>query len=236
MIIFYRAFILFAALTASAFAARAQQAVFNMPNADVLERGKIYVELDAAFKPNNQAALRKFSSFVPRFVVGVGGNVEVGLNVTGNLNPGADSTTLVPNVKWRFYRNEKRGVALYGGTHLFIPVRRRAYKFGTYSYLAAAKTINKTRLTAGAFIAGKNVFAPRAVRAGGQFAIEQTVNDKLTFAADWYTGRHASGYLTPGVIYKPHPRVTTYWSYSVGNADAARGNHYFLFEIGYNLN
>ena len=236
MINFHRVFLLFAFLTASAFVSSAQQAVFNMPNADVLERGKIYVELDAAFKANDQTALRKFSSFVPRFVVGVGGDVEIGLNVTGNFNPGADSTTLVPNVKWRFYRNEKNGVALYAGTHLFIPVRRRAYKFGAYSYVAAAKTINKTRLTAGAFLASKNVFAPQAVRGGGQFAVEQTVNEKLTFAADWYTGRHANGYLTPGVIYKPHPRVTTYWSYSIGNSAASRGNHYFLFEIGYNLN
>lgn len=212
-----------------------QQTVFNVPTADVLEKGKVYVELDASFKPNNQQASRKFSSFVPRVVVGAGSNVEIGLNVTGNINPGADSTTLVPAVKWRFYQNEKQKVALFGGTNFYIPVRNRSYKFGSYSYAAIAKTINKTRLTAGGFVASRNVFAPGAVRGGGQFAVEQTINEKLTFAADWFTGRHAGGYFTPGVIYKPHPRVTTYWSYSIGNADAAKGNHYFLFELGYNF-
>lgn len=219
-----------------AFGARAQQTVFNVPTADVLDKSKAYVELDAAFKANDQEALRKFSSFVPRIVVGAGGGVEIGVNVTGNTNPGADSTTLVPTVKWRFYQNEKRGVALYGGQHFYIPVRNRAYKLGSYTYLAGAKTINKTRLTAGGFAASKNVFAPDAARAGGQFAVEQTVNKKLTLAADWFTGKHASGYFTPGVIYKPTPKVTTYWSYSIGNAGAARGNHFFLFEIGYNIN
>lgn len=213
----------------------AQQTIFNVPTTDALDQGKVYVELDAAFKPNRQDALGKFSSFVPRAVVGVGGNVEVGLNLTGNIQPGADATTLVPTVKWKFYQNEGKKVALIGGTNFYLPVRNRAYDFGTYSYVAGSKTIGKTRLTAGGYIASKNVFATDASRGGAQLGIEHTVNDKLTFAADWITGRHASGYFTPGVIYKPHPRVTTYWSYSIGNADAARGNHFFLFELGYNF-
>jgi hypothetical protein len=214
---------------------RAQQTVFNVPTTDVLDKGKVYIELDAAFKTNDDDALNKFSSFVPRVVVGAGGNVEVGLNLTGNIQPGADSTTLVPTVKWKFYQNEKKDFALIAGNNFYIPVRNRAYNFGTYTYVAGSKTINKTRLTAGAFVASENVFAPNASRGGGQFAIEQTINDKFTVAADWITGRHASGYFTPGVIYKPHPKVTTYWTYSIGNADAAKGNHFFLFELGYNF-
>lgn len=215
--------------------ANAQQTIFNVPTPDVLERGKIYFELDASVKTNDQDALNKFSSFVPRVVFGIGGDLEVGVNVTGNIQPGDDSTTIVPTIKWRFYENEKRELALFGGTNVYIPVRNRAYDIGSYSYLAASKTINKTRLTAGGYVASKNVFASDAIRAGGQFGFEQTVNDKLTLAADWITGSHASGYFTPGVIYKPHPKVTTYWSYSIGNDRAAAGNHLFLFELGYNI-
>lgn len=216
-------------------AARAQQTIFNVPTTDVLDRGKVYVELDASFKTNSQPAVGRFSSFVPRIVVGVGGKVEVGLNITGNIQPGADSTALVPTVKWRFYENEKKDIALIGGTNFYIPVRNRAFNFGIYTYVAGSRMINKTRLTAGGFIASKNVFAPNASRGGGQFGIEQTINSKVTLAADWITGRHAAGYFTPGVIYKPHPRVTSYFSYSIGNDGAARGNHYFLFELGYNF-
>jgi hypothetical protein len=214
----------------------AQQTIFNVPTTDVLGQGKVYVELDASFKTNNQSAVRRFSSFVPRLVVGVGGNVEVGLNVTGNIQPGADSTTLVPTVKWKFYENEKKDTALIAGTNFYIPIRNRGYNAGTYSYLAVSKTINKTRFTAGGFVASKNVFAAKAVRAGGQFGVEQTVNSKFSVAADWITGRHSSGYFTPGIIYKPHPKVTTYFSYSIGNDQAKRGNHFFLLELGYNFN
>lgn len=213
----------------------AQQTIFNVPSTDILDKGKVYVELDAAFKTNNQDSLRRFSSLTPRIVVGVGRKTEIGLNVIGNIQPGADSTTLVPTAKWKFYDNEKSKIALIAGTNLYIPIRNRSYKFGSYSYVSGSKTIKNTRLTAGGLVASKNVFAPKAVRGGGQFSIEQTINSKLTFAADWLTGKHANGYFTPGVIYKPHPQVTTYFSYSIGNADAKKGNHYFLFEFGYNF-
>lgn len=214
----------------------AQQTIFNVPTTDVLDKGKVYAELDAAFKTHDQTAQSKFSSLTPRVVIGVGGKTEIGFNVTGNVQPGADSTTLVPTVKWRFYANEKSKVALVAGTNFYLPMRHRTYKFGSYSYLAGSKTISKTRLTAGAYVASKNVFAKNAARGGGQFGIEQTVNSKLTFAADWITGKNSAGYLTPGVIYKPHPKMTAYFSYSIGNADASKGNHFFLFELGYNFN
>ena len=215
---------------------KAQQTIFNVPTADVLNKAKVYVELDAAFKFDRTNDFGRFSGFVPRIVVGIGSKVEVGLNVTGNIQPGDDSTTLVPTVKWKFYENEKKDTALFAGASVYIPVRNCTYDIGTYSYAAISKTINKTRLTAGGYVASKNVFAPNAVRGGGQFGIEQTVNNKLTIAADWITGRHASGYFTPGVIFKPHRKVTTYWSYSIGNDKASAGNHFFLFELGYNFN
>lgn len=214
----------------------AQQTIFNVPTVDVLDRGKVYVELDAAFKLNDGRDVGRFSSFVPRIVVGVGGNVEVGLNVTGNVQPGDDSTTIVPTVKWKLYENEKKNRSIIAGSNVYIPVRDRAYNLGTWSYAAASATFGKTRLTGGPFIASRGVFAPKAIRAGGQFGFEHTVNSKVTFAADWITGKHASGYFTPGVIYKPHPKVTSYFSYSIGNGGAPNGNHFFLFELGYNFN
>jgi uncharacterized lipoprotein NlpE involved in copper resistance len=219
----------------STFTANAQQTVFNVPTADVMDKGKVYVELDASFKTNDEETQRKFSSFVPRVVLGTGGNVEVGFNLTGNIQSGADQNTLVPTVKWRFYQNEKKNLAIFAGNNFYIPVRNKSFSFGTYTYAAVAKTINKTRLTAGAYVFSKNVVAENASRGGGQFAVEQTINSKLTLAADWITGKHANGYFTPGAIYKPHPQVTTYFAYSIGNTGAKRGNHYFLFELGYNF-
>ncbi len=215
---------------------QAQQTIFNVPTTDVLDKGKVYGELDAAFKVNNQRDVRQFSSFVPRVVVGVGGNVEIGLNVNGNIQPGADATTLVPTIKCRFYQNAKKDVAVVAGTNVYIPVRNRAYRIGSYSYVNASKTFNeKTRITAGGYFYSKNVVAT-ASRAGGQFGFEHTVNSKFVVAADYITGKHANGYFTPGFFYKPTPKITGYFGYSIGNANAGHGNNFFLFEIGYNFN
>lgn len=75
--------------------AHAQQTIFNVPSTDVLDKGKVYAELDASLKPTDGSDVAKFSSFVPRVVVGAGSNVELGLNVTGNIQPGPDGSSLV---------------------------------------------------------------------------------------------------------------------------------------------
>ena len=215
---------------------RGQQTVFNVPTTDVLDRGKVYAELDVSFKPTDSTLVNRFSSFVPRVVVGTGGNVEVGLNITGNIQPGTDTTTLVPTAKWKVYQGQENGWAFVVGNNLFIPIRNRCHRVGNYVYAEISKTFKSgTRITAGGYDFTKNVVST-ANRGGGQFAFEQSLNRKVTFAADWYTGKHNSGYFTPGVIFKPAPKVTGYAGYSIGNQNLSRGNHFFLLEVGYNFN
>src|SRR5215813_6708612 len=127
--------------------AQAQQTVFNVPTTDVLDKGKVYFELDVSAKPNDSPALNKFSSFVPRVVVGAGHRIEVGLNVTGNIQPGADSTTLVPTFKWKIYDGGDNGWAMVVGEHLFVPVHNKGYDIGNHNYLMVQKTFStKTRI------------------------------------------------------------------------------------------
>src|SRR6185369_2858210 len=208
----------------------AQQTIFNVPSTDVLDKGKVYAELDA----NLKATDAKFSSFVPRVVVGAGRNIEFGLNVTGNIQPGADSTTLVPTIKWRPYQGEN-GWTIVLGNNLFVPVRNRAYNAANYFYAETSKTFkNGTRITFGGYDFTKNAVAS-ANRAGGQFGFEQPLNRKITFAADWFTGKHANGYFTPGIIFKAGSNITGYAGYSIGNQNVSGGNHFFLLELGYNF-
>jgi hypothetical protein len=212
---------------------QAQQTVFNVPTTDVLERGQVYFELDISAKPHDP----KFSSFVPRGVVGAGGRVEVGLNVTGNVQPGIDATTLVPAVKWKAYDGKDNGWAIVVGNNLFIPVRNKSYNLGTYFYTMAQKSFRrKARVGFGGYFFSKNVVAPNANRAGGQFTFEQPLTKKLNINADWLTGKHSNGLFTSGVAYKLTDKLTGVAAYSVGNANASKGNHFSYFELGYNFN
>lgn len=219
--------------------ASAQQTIFNVPSSDALDKGKVYGELDVTWKPNKDPdnVVQRFSSFVPRVVVGAGGRVEIGLNVNGNIQPGPDATTLVPAIKWQVYKGES-GWYFVVGDHLFVPVRNKTYDAGNYVYAQISKAFNggKTRLTAGGYDFSPNVVATGAHRAGGQFGFEHAINSKFSVQADWFTGKHAAGYFTPGVYVKPHPKVTIYGGYSIGNADADKGNHFFYTAIGINFN
>ena len=47
----------------------AQQTIFNVPSTDVLDKGKVYGELDASLKPTDGSAVSKFYSFVPRLTI-----------------------------------------------------------------------------------------------------------------------------------------------------------------------
>ncbi|MGB9180597.1 MAG: hypothetical protein WCB68_15290 [Pyrinomonadaceae bacterium] len=211
----------------------AQQTLFNVPTTDVLDRGKVYAELDVPFK----IVEPKFSSFVPRVVIGAGHRIEAGLNINGNIQPGPDATTLVPAIKWKPYDGGDNGWAFVVGDNLFIPVRHRSYNLGNYLYAEFSKSFRtKTRLTFGGYHFSENVVAPNAQRAGGQFGFEQAVTKTFSIQADWYTGQHANGYFTPGIVYKLNPKLTGYFGYSLGNAGITRGNHFFYAEVGFNFN
>ena len=203
----------------------------------LLDSGKVYFELDISAKANNSAAVRRFSSLVPRLVVGVGGGIEIGINVSGNIQPGADTTTLVPTVKWRIYDRKNNGWAVAVGNNLFIPVRKQSYRMGTFSYMMLQKTLKKnTRLGFGGNLFSKDVVAPNATRAGAQFTFEQVITKKLNITADWMTGKHTSGYFTSGFAYKLTRKLTGVAAYSLGNAGTSKGNHFMYFEVGYNVN
>jgi hypothetical protein len=213
------------------FSAYGQETVFDVPSADILEKGKIYGELDGTLQPVDFLA-----TFTPRVVVGIGHGIEVGVNFDGLSAPGVDELEISPTVKWQLWKSETLGLSFYVGDDLFIPVRMRAYDAGNYAYASFAKQWKHgTRVGVGAYDFTRNAVAS-ANRAGGQFTIEQSLNKRLTFAAEWYTGNTSVGYVNPGAIIKLNSKLTLYAAYQIGNAGVTTGNHQFLWEFGYNFN
>jgi hypothetical protein len=219
---------IFALCSAHAFA---QETVFNVPSGDVLDHGKVYGELDIVYQHSSELA-----SFTPRIVTGIGGRVEIGLNFNGLATQAPLQTVLAPTIKWKAYDGGNNGWAFLLGDDLFFPLQNRAYNAGNYSYAEFTKNWGGgTRATFGVYHFTRDVVSS-GQRVGGQFAIEQALNKRVTVAADWYTGNQALGFVTPGVIVKVTPKLTWYGSYQLGNHDALCGNHQFLTELGWNFN
>ena len=209
----------------------AQQTVFDVPSADVLDKGKVYGELDGTVRPVDPLA-----TFTPRVVFGIGHQIEVGMNFDGLSAPTLGELEVSPTAKWRLLSSKTSGWSFFVGNDLFFPVHERTYNAGNYVYAVFAKEWNRgTRISFGGYDFTRRVVAS-ANRAGGQFTFEQRINSRLTLAAEWYTGNQATGYVNPGAIIKLSPKLTLYAAYQIGNAGVTAGNHQFLWEIGYNFN
>ncbi len=209
----------------------AQETVFNVPSADVLDRGKVYAEFDFSYRHSDDT-----KQFTPRVVVGAGHDVELGLNLNGLGAPGDQHTMPTPTVKWKFYDGRSNGWSALAGDDLFIPVQNRTFDAGNYVYLELAHQWKSgARATFGAYHFTRDVVST-GQRAGGQFAFEQPVNKTFGFATDWFTGAHALGFVSPGVVVKISPKITGYATYELGNRDLTHGNHQLLVELGWNLN
>jgi len=208
-----------------------QETVFDVPSADILDKGKVYGELDGTVR-----VLDPLATFAPRVVVGIGHQIEVGMNFDGLSAPTPDQLEVSPTVKWLLWKGKTSGWSFFVGDDLFFPVRQRTYNSGNYTYASFAKEWKHgTRIAFGGYDFTRNVVAT-ANRAGGQFTFEQQVNKRLTLAAEWYTGKQSAGYVNPGAIMKLNSRLTLYAAYQVGNAGVITGNHQFLWEMGYNFN
>lgn len=209
----------------------AQETVFDVPSADVLDKGKMYGELDGTVR-----VVDPLATFTPRFVVGIGHQIEVGVNFDGLSAPDVGELEISPTVKWRIWKARTSGWSFLVGDDWFFPVYKRSYDAGNYAYAFFAKEWKHgTRIGFGGYDFTRNVVAS-GNRAGGQFTLEQTVNKRLTLAAEWYTGNSTVGYVNTGAVIKLTQKLTLYTAYQIGNAGVTTGNHQFLWEIGYNFN
>jgi hypothetical protein len=219
---------LFLAIAASALA---QQTIFNVPSADVLDKGKTYLEGDALWRPQEP----KFALFTARGVYGFGANIEAGVNFGGFLTPGRSVPYATPNIKWQPWHNDNLAFTT-GAFGLFYLRGSRDGKPAALWYGEASyKLPTNTRLTAGGYWASSGYAAPDP-QAGALLGFEQKINDHLNIIADWISGDNGIGYFTPGVSV-PLGDWTIYAGYSFKNGSNKHVPHgaanAILFELGF---
>ena len=212
------------ALAALSAPAHAQQTIFNVPTADVLGKGKFYLETDVLWRPQDP----NFAVFTPRGVYGVVPNVEAGVNFGGFVSPGRSVPIATPNVKWQPWHNDALAVT----TGLFGLFFLRGSEDGKPAVLGyahvAAKLPTNTRVTVGGYWGSSGYAAPDP-QAGALVGFEQVVLPHLNLIADWYSGENGLGYFTPGFS-STWGGWTLYAGYSFKNGDS-KGNS-MLLELG----
>lgn len=199
--------------------ATAQQTIFNVPSADVTEKGHVFVQQEAQFRGWNPDAFFNGTSYV---AAGVGHNTEltttlfnVGAPDTASMTIGAGfkSAIPIPGLKEKFPAREFKFTI---GSEMLFGLEGNGVGNWTYAHLSGRVPKLNTRLTAGVSYGGRQVFGVDNVSFIG--GVEQPVTKKLTLIMDWYSGsEHFSGFLIPGCSYAFPHNVTLYTGYQIPN-------------------
>jgi hypothetical protein len=227
--------IFFMTLAVACFAqgALAQSTLFNIPTTDTVVKGKVYVEFDFLPQIPKPAGADRQYTINPRVVAGPGGNIEFGSNFAVFITPPITATLFQPNIKWKFMQDDNKGLAAAGGGILYTPLNHRdtTNSFGLLygNFSKKVKTGNYgPRFTAGPYgvVAGDTFVGPKA---GALVGYEQPIHSKVTFVADWFSGKNFFGYFTPGLSITLPASGVFNAGYSIGNNSYHGNDNRFLY-------
>ena len=198
--------------------AAAQSTIFNIPTTDTVAPQHGYFEFDYLSQaPAPEAG--QFQIFAPRGVAGVTPQMEVGVNVfTTHIGDGGGNIGLFsPNAKYKFFADDDKGLAAAAGIIGYIAVNNRDVNdsFGQIYANFSKKAKSGSRVTGGLWsslsYAGGNT-------GGVLLGYEQPIaGSKVSFVADWFSGKNFWGYLTPGISVTLPRNGLLNIGYSIGN-------------------
>lgn len=213
--------------------ATAQSTIVNGPSTDVVAAKHVYLEMDFITDYAWQHE-DSFQGYIPRVVVGLGKNVEAGVNVSFTRQTGVQhSVEFQPNAKWQFYQNEEKGLAAAVGCIWYVPVTQRANTdtFGQ-CYSTFSKQLDGTygpRFTGGGYVLIQSGVDQES-KVGAIVAYQQPLSRKTGFVVDWLSGRNRFGYLSPS-LYVNTPRNGQF-SAGYAKANYGRGGNYLFAFYG----
>lgn len=212
--------------------ALAMQTIFNVPSADVTEKGHVFMQEEAQFSgsnPNSYYVSTTYSAY------GIGHNTEidatlfnVGSPATQNISLGVGfkSAIPIPVLKDKF---PKREFKLTVGSDMLLGLEGNGVGNWTYAHLSGRVPKLNTRLTAGISYGTKQVFGQETTAFIG--GIEQPITKKFTLISDWYSGsEHFAGYLITGFSYALPKSTTLYAGYQIPNSSKV-SNPGFVIEL-----
>ena len=200
--------------------ASAQQTLFNVPSADVADKGKIFVQHESQFSD-------RFGLHTEYSALGIGKHTELDLTLFGVGTRNVRNEVLGLGFKTSLPLHEKSETKLTFGSLLPISLTGHGVGGYAYSHLSTRLPKIKTRITSGIFV-GTTILFGRDVICNIS-GIEQPITKNLNLVMDWYSGKHANGFLIPGFAYTFKP-FTLWAGYQIHN-NKSNGHNGFVIEV-----
>lgn len=213
-------------------AAAGQTTIFNIPTPDTLPRGSWGLEVDFITKPVSYGD-GGYQTYGYRVAYGLTNDTEIGSNFYATYDGSETAAQAEFSLKQRVYQNEDHGLTVAGGAVVFVPLRaRNGDKTAVMAYGNVGKTIQSLKgmsLTGGVYyvFGGSTDFGDRT---GLMVGMVQPVTNRVSFIADWFSGKNRLGYASAGFNYNITKRQYLLTGYSFGNS--GRGNNAFAAYYG----
>ena len=215
-----------------AFGAVAQTTLFNIPTAETLQKRSWGLEGDFITKPSPYRD-GGYQTYGYRIAYGATNSTELGHNFYYTYDGDRGVGQVEFSIKQNVYRNEKLGLSVSGGAVAFVPLQSTpANRPALMVYGVAGKTIeplNGMTVTGGAYhiFGGADDFGDRT---GAIVGINQPIVKRVSFVADWFSGKNRIGYASAGFNFAVTNRQYLTTGYSFGNS--GRGNNAFAAYYG----
>lgn len=212
--------------------AYAMQTIFNVPSADVTEKGHVFFQEEAQTTPWNTDTAYLGTTYG---AYGIGHNTEIDTTLYNVASPanqnisigaGFKSAIPIPYLKDKFPEREYK---LTVGSQMLFGLEGNGVGNWTYAHLSGRVPKLNTRLTAGLSygthqVFGKDTFSFIA-------GVEQPVTKNLNIIGDWFSGsEHFAGFLIVGTSYSFKNNVTLYTGYQIPNSPKV-GTSGFVIEL-----
>lgn len=198
----------------------AVQTVFNVPSADVTEKGHVFLQQEGQFRAWNPDANFLGTTYMD---YGIGHNTDVGVTLFNVAAPATQNITLgvgfksaipIPGLKEKFPEREFKFTV---GSMMLPSLEGQSVGNWTYAHLSGRVPKINTRLTAGVSYGGRQAFGVNSTSFIA--AVEQPVTKKLTLLTDWFSGsEHFAGFLITGASYSLPKNMTLYAGYQLPNS------------------
>jgi len=214
--------------------AHAQQAIINLPSADLTPKGKLFFMNESFVRPYNSS--RKPSEWkTTNFATyGLTDTTELavttfgaGLPKTDNFTVAVGAKSVIPLLQKRLKERELKFTVGY-----MLPISFQGRGVGSYGYSHISGRLPKlnTRLTAGVNAGTHQIFGRDTVNfiAG----IEHPITPQLNVIAEYYSGTHDFAGLITGVIFHHHKSDVVAVAGFRFPANEQSGSSGFVFELG----
>ncbi len=205
----------------------AQQTIFNVPSADILQKDKIFIQHESQFRTQEP---QNFINATNYFAYGIGKNTELDATLFNLSSPASKNVSLGLGFK-SFLEidglEEYQAKIIIGDMVLFS---LQENNIGNWLYIEPSIYFDqtKTRLTGGITYGTKQIFGEEIICFLGGF--EQKITSKLNFIGDWYSGDHAYSIFASGFSYQFPKDLTFYGGYQIPNSKKV-GRNSFVLEI-----